>query len=102
MEQLALAQRLAHEPEVAHLEVAQAAVDELARRARGAGGEVARLDQADAQAARGGVERRAGAGIPPPTMSTSRSPEVAASIAPRPPRAARAPSRPPSAATAPR
>ena len=35
-QQLALAQRLAHEPDVAHLEVAQAAVDELARRARGA------------------------------------------------------------------
>ena len=61
-QQLALAQRLAHEPDVAHLEVAQAAVDELARRARGAGGEVARLDQPDAQAARGGVERRARAG----------------------------------------
>jgi hypothetical protein len=61
-QQLALAQRLAHEPEVAHLEVPQAAVDELARCAGGAGREVARLDERDAQAARGGVERRPGAG----------------------------------------
>ena len=58
-QQLALAQRLADEPDVAHLEVAQAAVDELARRARGPGREVARLDERDAQPARGRVERRA-------------------------------------------
>ena len=63
-QQLALAQRLAHEPDVAHLEVAQAAVDELARGARGPGREVARLDEADAQAARGRVERRARARDP--------------------------------------
>ena len=57
--QLALAQRLADEADVAHLEVAQAPVDELARGARGPRREVPRLDQADPQAARGRVERGA-------------------------------------------
>ena len=59
---LALEQRLAHEPEVEVLEVAQAAVDELARARRGAGGVVGLLHQRDRVAARGGVERDAGAG----------------------------------------
>ena len=59
---LALEQRLAHEPEVEVLQVAQAAVDELARARRGAGGVVGLLDQRDRVAARGGVERDAGAG----------------------------------------
>ena len=63
-EQRALEQRLAHQPEVEVLEVAQAAVDELRRAARRARGEVGLLDQGDAVAARGGVERHARAGDP--------------------------------------
>ena len=59
---LALEQRLADEAEVEVLQVAQAAVDELARARRGAGGVVGLLDQRDRVAARGGVERDAGAG----------------------------------------
>ena len=62
--QLALEQRLAHEAEVEVLQVAQAAVDELARAARGPRGVVGALEQRDAVAARGGVERDAGAGDP--------------------------------------
>ena len=58
-QQAALAQRLAHEAELQLLEVAQAAVDQLARARRRAGGEVARLDQRHRQTARGGVERAA-------------------------------------------
>ena len=60
-EQRALAQRLADEPEVALLEVAQPAVDELARATRRARGEVARLHERDRQAAGHRVERAAGA-----------------------------------------
>ena len=63
-QQLALAQRLADEPDVAHLEIAQASVDELARGARGPGREVARLDEGHPQSARDRVERRADAGDP--------------------------------------
>ena len=58
---LALAQRLAHQPEFAVLQIAQAAVDELRGRRRGAGGEIVLLDQDDAKAAAGGVARDAGA-----------------------------------------
>ena len=58
-QQAALAQRLVDEAELHLLEVAQAAVDQLARAARGAGGEIARLHQRDRQAAAGGVERAA-------------------------------------------
>ena len=58
-QQAALAQRLADEAELQLLEVAQAAVDQLARAARGAGGEVALLEQRDRQPAAGGVERAA-------------------------------------------
>jgi hypothetical protein len=58
-QQRALAQRLAHEPELLLLEVAEAAVDQLAGARRGAGGEVTRLDERHRQAARGGVERAA-------------------------------------------
>jgi hypothetical protein len=61
---LTLEQRLADEAEVEVLQVAQAAVDELARAARGAGGEVVALDERDAVPARGRVERDAGAGDP--------------------------------------
>ena len=59
--ELALEQRLADEAEVEVLQVAQAAVDELGRAARRAGGVVGALDERDAVAARGGVERDAGA-----------------------------------------
>ena len=60
--QLALEQRLAHEPEVEVLQVAQAPVDELARAAGGSRGEVGALEQRHAVAARGRVQRHAGAG----------------------------------------
>ncbi len=63
-QQLSLAERLANEPEVEHLEVTQAAVDELARLARRPGRVVARLDQSDAQSARDRVECRADARDP--------------------------------------
>ena len=49
-------QRLADQPEVEHLQVAQAAVDQLARPARGAAGPVPRLDDRRGQAAGHGVE----------------------------------------------
>ena len=55
--QLALEQRLAHEPQIELLQVAQAAVHELARAAGGSRGVVGSLDQRDAVAPRGGVER---------------------------------------------
>ena len=61
-EDLALEQRLADQPEVEVLEVAKAAVDELARPARRPAGVVATLEQGDAVAARRGVEGDAGAG----------------------------------------
>ncbi len=59
-EQRPLAQSLANQPDVEHLEVAKAAVDQLARPARGAGRPVAHLEQRDIQSARHGVERKAG------------------------------------------
>ena len=62
--QPALEQRLAHEAEVEVLQVAQAAVDELARAAGGAAGVVGLLDERDRVAARGGVERNASSGDP--------------------------------------
>jgi hypothetical protein len=62
--ELALEQRLAHEPEIEILQVAKAAVDELARAARGARGVVGLLDQRHRVPARGGVEGDAGAGDP--------------------------------------
>ena len=58
---LALVERLAHQAERAVLEIAQAAVDQLGRGRRGAGGEVVLLDQQHAQAAAGGVARDPGA-----------------------------------------
>ena len=83
-QQLALAQRLAHEPDVAHLEVAQPAVDELARRARGA----RRRGRAPRRARRRSPRVAASSAapapvIPPPTTSTSSSPEPSASSARR-------------------
>ena len=57
----AFAQRLAHQAEFAVFEIAQAAMNELRRRRRGAGGEIVLLDQNDAEAAAGGVARDAGA-----------------------------------------
>ncbi len=61
-EQAPLVQRFAHQAEVEALQVAEAAVDELARAARGAGGEVALLDQRHGETAAGGVERHATTG----------------------------------------
>ena len=52
---LALGQRLAHQPEIVVLEVAQAAVDQLGGARRGAAGEVAHLAQEHGQAAAGSV-----------------------------------------------
>ena len=57
-QEAALAQRLADQAEVYLLEVAEPAVDQLARARRGPGGVVARLQQRHREAARGGVERR--------------------------------------------
>ena len=59
---LALAQGLVDEPDVAVLEVAQPAVDELRALRRRAAGEVVALDERGAQAAARGVEGHAGAG----------------------------------------
>ena len=61
-EEAPLVQCLADKTEVEALQVAQAAVDELARAAGGAGGEVALLDQRHREAAAGGVERDPAAG----------------------------------------
>ena len=57
-----LVQRLIDEPEIAMLEIAQTAMDQLRRFTAGAGSEVALVDQGDAKAAQDGVERHAGAG----------------------------------------
>ena len=54
-------ERLAHQRELAVLEVAQAAVDQLGRRRRGVRGEVVLLAQQDARAAAGEVAGDAGA-----------------------------------------
>ncbi|CAD5955106.1 protein of unknown function [Streptomyces sp. KY70] len=58
-QQPALLQRLAHQGEVQHLQIAQPAVDQLARPAGCAGRPVARLDQAGRESSGGGVQRRA-------------------------------------------
>ena len=63
-EQLALDERFAHETQLELAQVAQAAVDELARAARCAAGVVVALEQCDAVAARSGIEGDAGAGDP--------------------------------------
>jgi hypothetical protein len=63
-QQLALQQRLANQAEVEVLQVAQAAVDELAGPAGGARGPVALLEQTDVETPAGGVERGTGAGDP--------------------------------------
>ena len=57
----ALVQRLAHQPEGAVLEIAQAAVDQLGGGRGGAGGEIVLLDEQHAQAAAGGVAGESGA-----------------------------------------
>ena len=59
-DQAALAQRLADQAEVEHLQVPQAAVDELARAGRRPAGPVARLHESHGQAAGRGVQRRPG------------------------------------------
>ena len=58
---LALDQRLAHQPELVVLEIAQAAMHQLAAARRGARGEVVLLAQQHRQAAAGGIARDAGA-----------------------------------------
>ncbi len=63
-EQGPLLQRLRDQPEVEHLQVAQATVDQLARPARRSRGEVTCLDQAHLQAAGGRVERTPGTDDP--------------------------------------
>jgi hypothetical protein len=62
---LPLDQRLAHQPEVEVLQVAQAAVDELGRPRRGADRVVGALHERDRVAPGGGVERDARAGDAP-------------------------------------
>jgi len=64
-EESALLERLAHEPEVGLLEIADASVNELRRSARRATGPVPRLHHAHAQAAGDGVEGAARADDPP-------------------------------------
>ena len=59
---LALVQRLVHQPDLALLEVAEAAVGQLRRLGRRARGQVALVDQRHAQASARRVERHAGAG----------------------------------------
>ncbi len=59
--QLAFVQRLADQPELEHLQVAQTAVEQLRRPGRGAGGDVAGLDQGHRETAGDGVQRGAGA-----------------------------------------
>ena len=61
-QQVALAQRLLHELEVALLQVAQPPVDQLAGPARRARGQVARLHEADPQPSGRGIQGRARAG----------------------------------------
>ena len=58
---LALGQRLAHQPEPAVLEIAQPAMDQLGGGGRRAGGEIVLLDQEDAQPPAGRIARDAGA-----------------------------------------
>ena len=65
-EQAALVERFAHEPEVEALEVAEAAVDELARAAGGAGGPVAGLEDPHRQATGHGVKAGSCADHPAP------------------------------------
>src|SRR5439155_20796069 len=55
-QQPAFVQGLVDQPEVATFEVAQPAVDEFGRDAAGAGGEIALVDQSDAQTAQRGVK----------------------------------------------
>ncbi|MNN14559.1 hypothetical protein D3C81_1276310 [compost metagenome] len=61
---LALKQGMAHQAQVALLDVAQAAVHHLRRLGRGARGKVVLLDQRHTVAAQAGVQRRVGAGDP--------------------------------------
>ena len=60
----ALVVRLADETDVAEAQVAQAAVDELRRRARGSRAEVPGVDERDGQARACGVGSRGGADHP--------------------------------------
>jgi len=57
-----LGRGLEDEPDLTLLEVAQAAVDQLGRAARGARGEISALDECGAQSAHRSIARDAGAG----------------------------------------
>ena len=59
---LALGGRFAHQTDVAVGKVAKAAVHQLRRAAAGAGRDIARLDQRDAQSALGSIAGNTGAG----------------------------------------
>ena len=61
-----LAQRLGDEPDLAVLQIAEAAVDQPARPRAGSGREVAPLDQPDPQPAHRRIARHAGADDPAP------------------------------------
>jgi hypothetical protein len=63
-EQAALGQRLVHQMQLELLQVAQAAVDQLAGSTGRAGSQVTSLDQGDLEPTGGGVEGGAGAGDP--------------------------------------
>ena len=60
-QRLALGERLAHETQRAVLEVAQAAVNQLAGGRRGGAGEIAFLDEQDPEPAPGRIARDPGA-----------------------------------------
>ena len=68
---------LSHEPNVAETQVAQAPMDELGRRARGAGAEVIGVDERDVEPARAAWAAVAAPITPPPI--TSRSNDLVAS-----------------------
>ena len=78
----ALVERLAHQPEVETLEVAEPPVDQLARAARGAGGEVALLDEGHGEAAGRGIESGAAAGHAAADRRARRRPPAGARGAP--------------------
>ena len=78
-ERVALGVRLAHEADVAHLQVAEPAVDELGRCARRGPGEVAALDQRDPQA---GVRAQPGDRAADDPAADDEQVEVAARRAP--------------------
>jgi hypothetical protein len=69
--QLTFAQRLANQPEIEQLEIAQTAVNKLARPRRRSAPDVPRVDQGRAKTAAYASSATPEPVIPPPTTSTS-------------------------------